>query len=942
MFAVVGLALFGLTATARAADRVDFVRDVQPILETYCVACHTSDDPQGGLVMRSHDALMLGGDSGAAITPGSAGSSRLWLMAAGKLEPVMPPDDAVGPNEDELAVLAAWIDQGADGPEGDSPMRRNLRVPEIAPVDGVALPITALAIDPSTDSRIVASFGDVRWVTPDGTVTGRLPPQPGKVNSLRVGPDGRQLSVASGVTGLYGRVAVYDLDDQRLIHELIGHDDIVQMAIFSPDGRWIASASYDHQIILWDAHSGAAIRTLRGHNGAVYSIAFSPDSSLLISGSADETVKVWDVESGRRLDTMSQPEGEVHAVAVTADGRFVLAGSGDNRLRVWRLESTTSERINPLLASRYVDESPPTHLAITADGSRLVIVSEAGNVKVFSTDDWNQQAVLTPLGETANDLAISVDGAGLLVSLASGNVVTRDLPSATAHGGGDRPADSAIDPDPIYLDVGPLRPIDESELRSQVTAETLPDERSTGPAESGSPSINTPLALPRGAEVSGVIGRPGEEDWFAFEADAGEMWVIETDTTGLDSRLDSVVEIRDSDGAPVTRVRLQAVRDSYFTFRGKNSSQTNDFRVFAWEEMTVGEYFYSGGEVTRLWLYPRGADSGFDVFPGMGSRWTYFGTTAATHALGDPAYIVRPLTSGEPAPANGLPVFDIPYLNDDHPHQTRGKDSYLLFKAPAADRYLIRLRDTRGEGGDGYRYRLRLRPATPGFIPKLPPINAGLRSGAGREVMLMVDRIDGFDGEVTFDIDELPPGVTSSFPVTVQAGQRFAVATIFVQPDAEPWDGEVEPKVRAHAIVDRRRVEREVGSAGKLKWQERGEAILTIHADDDRGEASPLGRDSVVKIRRGETISLIVRADRQEGFTTQIPLGNEQSGRNLPFGCYVDNIGLNGLLIRERESERRFFITADAVTEPGRRTFFLTGAIDGGLTTEPITMEVLP
>lgn len=66
---------------------------------------------------------------------------------------------------------------------------------------------------------------------------------------------------------------------------------IVQVQ-FSPDGRWIATASFDKAVKLWDGQKGGFVATLRGHVGPVYQLAWSSDSRLLVSGSKDSTLKV--------------------------------------------------------------------------------------------------------------------------------------------------------------------------------------------------------------------------------------------------------------------------------------------------------------------------------------------------------------------------------------------------------------------------------------------------------------------------------------------------------------------------------------------------------------------------------------------------------------------------------------------------------------------------
>lgn len=72
---------------------------------------------------------------------------------------------------------------------------------------------------------------------------------------------------------------------------MTGHQQAVNDVKFSPDSRFIASASFDKSIKLWDGRTGSFITTLRGHVQAVYQIAWSPDSRLVLSGSADSTLK---------------------------------------------------------------------------------------------------------------------------------------------------------------------------------------------------------------------------------------------------------------------------------------------------------------------------------------------------------------------------------------------------------------------------------------------------------------------------------------------------------------------------------------------------------------------------------------------------------------------------------------------------------------------------
>jgi WD40 repeat protein len=904
---------------AVAAEKVDYVQDVLPILESYCIGCHTQDDPEGGFVMESHAEMLVGGGSGLAITPGESNSSRMMLMLTGKVDPKMPPEGEDAPSQDEIEVLANWIDQGAAGPEGKIPRKRPLRTPTIEPRGDIHAPITAVATSPGGKWRATARFARVRIENAEGALIATINTDEGKINSLRFSRDGLRLLIGSGVTGSYGYAAVYATKTGMLQLEMVGHRDVLYAAEFSPDESMIATAGYDRVITLWDGSSGEPLRDLKGHNGAIFDLAFSPDGKVLVSGCADETVKVWSVSSGQRLSTLGQPEGEVFTVAITDDGKHMIAGSADNRLRVWRLRSVEKPRNNPIIATRFVDESPIVAMALTPSGDSLVVVSQAGNVKVIRVSDWQQAAVLDSVADMASDVSLDNGGETALIALMNGEVVSRKIPPLAEAKKRD---DKTITP--IFMDLGELQSLTESTLRGNTADNGMLQD--------------APLSVGRGVKIEGIISQPGESDHYAWQAQRGEMWAIDADPA-KNSSIDPIVTILDANHQPVINVRLQAVRDSYFTFRGKNSDQVNDFRVFNWQEMNLKQYFYSGGEVTRLWMHPRGPDSGFNVYPGEGKRWTYFGTTNTTHALGEPAYVVQPLAPGQEPIANGLPVFDIPFQNDDDPMRLSGKSSRVLFKAPSDGVFTAKISDTSGAGGSTLKYTLKIRPAKPAFSASVVPVKGDLRRGTGREFMVRVDRIDGYDGPVTFEIPDLPPSIKSNTPLVIEAGQRYATGTLWVNEDVESWDDSFKPSVIASAVVNGRNVERRVGTVGELKLGTRPSVIPSIQPIDRESKSN---EDWTLQVRRGETTSARLVIDRKKDFTKEVSFGKELAGRNTSAGVYVDNIGLNGLIVLKDSNERVFFLTADISAEPGKRSFFLTANVDGNVTSHPISVEVLP
>src|SRR5438876_2487397 len=130
--------------TLVAVKRVDFAKEIQPILEFHCVACHQEDHAKGGLRLDTKVAALKGGDSGPAIVPGDSKKSLLYTstIVAPEDEKLMPPKNKGGPLPmEQTDLLASWIDQGAVWPDG---LVLVARKPEEAPTGDEAQVVAAI------------------------------------------------------------------------------------------------------------------------------------------------------------------------------------------------------------------------------------------------------------------------------------------------------------------------------------------------------------------------------------------------------------------------------------------------------------------------------------------------------------------------------------------------------------------------------------------------------------------------------------------------------------------------------------------------------------------------------------------------------------------------------------------------------------------------------
>ncbi|MEG4417050.1 serine/threonine protein kinase [Microcoleus sp. LAD1_D5] len=193
------------------------------------------------------------------------------------------------------------------------------------------------------------------------------------VNSLAISPDGKILA-----SGSWDKtIKIWDLESTELIGTLTGHSDRVNSVAISYDGKMLVSGSSDETIKFWNLHSGDLLCTFPGHSMEVNSVAINPKRPVIAScGGADNTIKLWNLRSGELLRTLKGHSDNVNSVVFSPDGKILASGSSDATSKVWDVES------GKLLRTLSGLNVGVNSVAIAPDGQILASVSNDYTIKL--------------------------------------------------------------------------------------------------------------------------------------------------------------------------------------------------------------------------------------------------------------------------------------------------------------------------------------------------------------------------------------------------------------------------------------------------------------------------------------------------------------------------------------------------------------------------------
>jgi hypothetical protein len=409
-----------------------------------------------------------------------------------------------------------------------------------------------------------------------------------------------------------------------------------------------------------------------------------------------------------------------------------------------------------------------------------------------------------------------------------------------------------------------------------------------------------PMGIPVPGTANGLIEHPGMTETWRFAAKRGERLIVETQARRIGSPLDSYLEILDAAGKPVPRATLRCAAKTYVTFRDHDSATTG-IRIESWSELAINDYVWVGNELLRVQELPKNPDDDCQ-FSGIGKqRLTYLDTTPTFISQGVPMYKVTIHPPGTTFPPNGFPVIALDYRNDDG-GPGYGKDSRIFFDAPSDGDYQVRVGDARGQGGSTFAYRLTVRPPRPSFQISFKPTAPAVWKGGAIPVTVSAERSDGFDGPIDVRLENLPPGFSA--PATaIPAGENSTAFALSAAADAQTPAGQAPLKLVARAAIGGGQVVREAtGSVPKIV--EPGDLVTTTEQAE-------------VVLRPGGQVRLTAKIERHNGFKGRVPL----EVRGLPHGVRVLDIGLNGILITEKEDSRSFVIYAEPWVQPTTHPF---------------------
>lgn len=318
-------------AEIKRNNMVDFDKEILPIIRQNCLACHSSTDAEGDIILENVSNMI----QTKAVIPGKPSESSILVVASHQDDPVMPPEDnevkANNLTPQQLGLLKLWIEQGAK-----ASATTTVNKVEFAKLPKGVNPVYAMAM--SHDGQYLAA---------------------GRANQVFV----YQVPSKTLVT----RVTDPALTQSKLYQQAgIAHLDIVQSLAFAPNNRMFVSGGF-RNVKIWEKGNYQASTMPTEFTETASSLGFSNSRAIVALGSSTGSVFVFSLQAGKKTDAYKTGDKPVELIAIQNDGLKSAIVSEKRKLRLF--DGKTKKQVGR---------------EITLDNDAVSIAFASGNQKILA------------------------------------------------------------------------------------------------------------------------------------------------------------------------------------------------------------------------------------------------------------------------------------------------------------------------------------------------------------------------------------------------------------------------------------------------------------------------------------------------------------------------------------------------------------------------------
>jgi|GEM_PF-1683712 len=261
-------------------------------------------------------------------------------------------------------------------------------------------PITSPTNSPTATPTATAT--DTQTVTPTPTATQTNTPQPTATDIPTQTPTSTP-TAAPQMSGL-APLTVENAAQARLVRWFIGHEGSIDVMVWSPDGKLLATGASDAHVRVWDVTTGQSLWDFSERGSYISSVAWSPDGHILATSGTTGAINLWDITTGERLKTLVGHTNLVREMEWSPDGKTLASGSADFSLRLWDFESGRE--------SAYLEGHTAglTTVRFSPDGRTIATGANDNRIVLWDVETHQQRYTLTGHGRSIDRLRFSPDG----------------------------------------------------------------------------------------------------------------------------------------------------------------------------------------------------------------------------------------------------------------------------------------------------------------------------------------------------------------------------------------------------------------------------------------------------------------------------------------------------------------------------------------------------